>query len=58
MRGGGGVVAVKKLSKKSVARSDSVWRGDPGGDHSCLSKLIEGLDRVTRRGLDSKSSRG
>ena len=28
--------------------------GDPGGDHSCLSNLIEGLDGVAQRGLDSK----
>jgi hypothetical protein len=25
--------------------------GDPRGDHSCLSNLIEGLDGVTQRGL-------
>ena len=31
--------------------------GDPRGDHSCLSNLIEGLDGVTRRGLDSKSGK-
>ena len=31
--------------------------GDPRGDHSCLSNLIEGLDGVTRRGLGSKSGK-
>ena len=49
------VVAAKTVGKEcSGVGFGSV--GGPGGDHSCLSNLIEGLDGFTRRGLGSRSS--
>lgn len=55
MREGGGTVAVKKLSKKSVARSDSVWRGPKGRSQLPLEiNRRSGQSHSTRIGLEEQ----